>query len=40
LLSSEGRQRRINTKRGLWSTKNNKGKKETREAENLIIAIY
>ncbi len=26
-LSSEGRQRIINTKRGLWSSKNNKEKK-------------
>jgi hypothetical protein len=27
-LSSEGRQRRINRKKGLWPTKNKKGKKE------------
>jgi hypothetical protein len=26
-LSSEGWQRRINTKKGLWSTKNNEGEK-------------
>jgi hypothetical protein len=31
-LSSEGWQRRINTKRSLWSTKNNKG--------NMYIYIY